>query len=42
MGAFNIKEKDFSITICEMNKEVETVDPISYLKAYHIHSLCQH
>ena len=39
MGVFNIKEKDFSITIYEMNKEVETVDPISYLKAYHIHSI---
>ena len=39
MGVFNIKEKDLSITIDEMDKEIENVDPISYLKTYHLHSI---
>ena len=39
MGVFNIKEKDFSVIINEMDKQIENVDPISYLKTYHIHSI---
>jgi len=39
MVLFNIKEKDFSIIINEMEQDVENVDPISFIKAYHIRSI---
>ena len=39
MALFNIKEKDFSIIINEMEQDIEKVDPISFLKAYHIRSI---
>lgn len=39
MALFNIKEKDFSIIINEMEQGIEYVDPISYIKAYHIRSI---
>ena len=39
MRVFNIKEKDFSVIINEMDKEIENVDPISYLKTFHVKSI---
>jgi hypothetical protein len=39
MALFNIKEKDFSIIINEMEQDIEKVDPISFFKAYHIRSI---
>ena len=39
MALFNIKEKDFSIIINEMEQDIENVDPISFIKAYHIRSI---
>ena len=39
MALFNIKEKDITAIINEMEENVENVDPISYFKAYHIRSI---
>lgn len=39
MALFKIRKKEFSSIINEMDKEIEKVDPISYLKNYHIHSI---
>ena len=39
MALYNIKEKNFSIIINEMEQDVENVDSISFIKAYHIRSI---
>lgn len=39
MAFINISDKDFSIIINEMENEIENVEPISYLKVFHIQSI---
>lgn len=39
MALINISDKNFSIIINEMESEIENVEPISYLKTFHIRSI---